>query len=190
MNDKTNVKDKRVIKTERDIMNAFLELKCNSAFESISISEVCKVAGVSRATFYNHFETMDDLLDRTIESILAEIPSMEKSINAFRWQMMKGGEPLCVYVRSRPLLHGLFYDTAMHARIVEKRIAMNGEECWQIMSKFGDIPLDQYKDFMRFQMTGCLAAMTRMKDSSDSEWAKTREVIDDMTLIYLNNHTV
>ena len=38
-------------------------------FQFISVKEICKKAGVSRSTFYLHYETMDDLLNETIERL-------------------------------------------------------------------------------------------------------------------------
>ena len=38
-------------------------------WEFITVTEICKKAGVNRSTFYLHYETMDDLLYETIEMI-------------------------------------------------------------------------------------------------------------------------
>lgn len=37
-------------------------------FEFITVKELCKKAGVSRSTFYLHYETMDDLLNEVIKN--------------------------------------------------------------------------------------------------------------------------
>lgn len=48
---------------------AFLYLLEKKEYEFISVKEICKKAGVSRSTFYLHYESVDDLLSETIEYI-------------------------------------------------------------------------------------------------------------------------
>ncbi len=186
----TDKRDLRIVKTEGRLIEAFLKLKSDRPFSKVTVADLCKEAGVSRATFYNRFDSMDELLDAAIDSVLDRLPAMEKSINAYRWSNMKGGEPMCVHVRSHAELHGLFYDVEMHERIVDRKVARFSEESWRAMSRFGDLSKEQYIDFMRCQMSGCLSAMTSKANCSEEEWAGTRKVIDDMALTFLNNHTV
>lgn len=52
------------------LMNeALLLLLEKKDYEFITVTEICKKAGVNRSTFYLHYETMDDLLYETIEMI-------------------------------------------------------------------------------------------------------------------------
>lgn len=49
------------------LMNeALLSLLEKKEYEFITVTEICKKAGVNRSTFYLHYETMDDLLYETI----------------------------------------------------------------------------------------------------------------------------
>ncbi|MBR6204472.1 MAG: TetR/AcrR family transcriptional regulator [Candidatus Methanomethylophilaceae archaeon] len=183
-------RDLRIVRTEGRLIEAFLRLKSGRSFKSITVSDLCREAGVSRATFYNRFDSMEGILDAAIDSVLGSLPAMERCINAYRWSGMMGGEPLCVHVRSHPELHGLFYDVEMHGRIVERKAERFSEESWRTMSRFGDLTREQYMDFVRCQLAGCLSAMASKAGCSDEEWSGTRKVIDDMALTFLNNHTV
>lgn len=49
---------------------ALLSLLEKKSFEYITISELCKEAGVNRSTFYLHYESMEDLLRETTEYVL------------------------------------------------------------------------------------------------------------------------
>ncbi len=49
---------------------AFISLLKKKPFEYITVSEICKAAGVNRSTFYLHYETMGDLLDETARYLL------------------------------------------------------------------------------------------------------------------------
>ena len=46
---------------------ALLELLEKKDFAFLSVKEICQKAGVSRSTFYLHYETIDDLLEEATE---------------------------------------------------------------------------------------------------------------------------
>ncbi|MGN1052476.1 MAG: TetR/AcrR family transcriptional regulator, partial [Candidatus Scatosoma sp.] len=48
---------------------ALLLLLQKKEYGYITVKEVCKKAGVNRSTFYLHYETMDDLLQESVETI-------------------------------------------------------------------------------------------------------------------------
>lgn len=59
MNIKNNLRYK--INSEK-IETAFLTLILNHKYEDITISQVCKQAGVNRSTFYCHYDDINDLI--------------------------------------------------------------------------------------------------------------------------------
>ena len=48
--------------TQEYIITALLQLLHKKAFAQISVTEVCRKAGVSRMSFYRHFESREDVL--------------------------------------------------------------------------------------------------------------------------------
>ena len=59
MNVKNNLRYK---KSSEKIETAFLALILNHRYEDITISQVCKKAGVNRSTFYCHYDDINDLI--------------------------------------------------------------------------------------------------------------------------------
>lgn len=55
--------------TKKDFITAFWKLYQHQAINKISISQLCKLAGYNRATFYNHFDNIDDLFNQAIDNI-------------------------------------------------------------------------------------------------------------------------
>ncbi len=51
------------------ITDALIELMGKKSFQDISISELCDLAGVSRASFYRNFETKEAVLGKHLEEI-------------------------------------------------------------------------------------------------------------------------
>lgn len=55
--------DRRVSRTKNIIFEAFNNLLMNKNYSKITIQEIIDEANIGRSTFYNHFETKDDLLN-------------------------------------------------------------------------------------------------------------------------------
>ena len=54
---------------------ALISLLKKKSFDYITVSEICKTAGVNRSTFYLHYETVGDLLDETARYLLNDFLS-------------------------------------------------------------------------------------------------------------------
>ena len=54
---------------------ALISLLKKKPFEYITVSEICKTAGVNRSTFYLHYETVSDLLNETARYLLNDFLS-------------------------------------------------------------------------------------------------------------------
>ena len=64
-----NKSESKYFNTARLMNEALLLLLENKDYEYITVKEICSKAGVNRSTFYLHYETIDDLLQETIEYI-------------------------------------------------------------------------------------------------------------------------
>lgn len=79
----------------KKILDAAFELMAKNGYESTSISQIAKKAGVSKGLMYNYFESKEDLLKTLIdgafvegEKIMADIISSDASEtlqNLFKW---------------------------------------------------------------------------------------------------------
>lgn len=49
---------------------ALIQLINEKDYDYITITEICKRAGVNRSTFYLHYETVDDLLKEAIKKMM------------------------------------------------------------------------------------------------------------------------
>ena len=54
---------------------ALISMLKKKPFDYITVSEICKTAGVNRSTFYLHYETIGDLLDETTRYLLNDFLS-------------------------------------------------------------------------------------------------------------------
>jgi AcrR family transcriptional regulator len=63
------------IRTQKAISNAFLSLIQECTYEDISVSAICARADVVRKTFYNHFQSKDDVVRYLINDFAHEMES-------------------------------------------------------------------------------------------------------------------
>lgn len=74
--------DLRIEKTQKAIINAFLELRSEKPLNKITVTELSKKAVISKATFYLHYRDIYDLssqlCNELISDIIAEIAHPEK----------------------------------------------------------------------------------------------------------------
>lgn len=61
MNKKNN---ERYADTERRIIEAFAALLSEKEMEKITVSEICRMTGIHRTSFYLHFQDVYDLMDK------------------------------------------------------------------------------------------------------------------------------
>ena len=66
--------DRRVIKTRRAILDAFMELVATTPYDKITISSLAREANIDRKTFYLHYESISDLLEDVMASKIREMP--------------------------------------------------------------------------------------------------------------------
>lgn len=67
---------KRQTRTKEDIKEALIQLLSEDKFEHISISKLCKRAGINRGTFYLHYLDKYDMMDRIKEEIISQLQSL------------------------------------------------------------------------------------------------------------------
>lgn len=62
-----NKSESKYFNTARIMDNALVDLLGKKDFSYITVKELCEKAGVNRSTFYLHYESMNDLLEETLE---------------------------------------------------------------------------------------------------------------------------
>lgn len=65
--------DRRIIKSQKAIKNAFLALMAEKGFDAITIQEISDRADVNRRTFYLHYLDKYDLLDKLTDEHIEEL---------------------------------------------------------------------------------------------------------------------
>ena len=68
-----NENDLRVIKTKKALHQGLMSLLKVSSLEAISVSMLCREAGVNRGTFYLHYKDIRMLFDEHLNYLLKDL---------------------------------------------------------------------------------------------------------------------
>lgn len=108
--------DLRIIKTQKSLCNAFLELLSEKRFEEITVNELCEKALVRRATFYKHFADKYDFYSffvREMESQLCLNPEIfQDSPNSNSYYIFLFQEFIHFLVQHEKLLQNVLNSSA------------------------------------------------------------------------------
>ena len=72
--------DKREIKTRQAVFNAMADLLKDKDFESITVGDILERSGVSRSTFYSHFNKKEDVIKELCDELFHHVlsPDLKK----------------------------------------------------------------------------------------------------------------
>ena len=70
-----NKSESKYFNTATKMNLALISLLKKKPFDYITVSDICKTAGVNRSTFYLHYETISDLLNETTRYLLDDFLS-------------------------------------------------------------------------------------------------------------------
>ena len=66
--------DLRIVKTKKNIREAFLSLRAENMLEKIKVTKLCELAMINKTTFYNHYQDIyalsEEIENETISSIM------------------------------------------------------------------------------------------------------------------------
>ena len=68
--------DARTRYTEKVIRDSFLSLLKEKHYSRITVKEVCEKAEINRATFYNHYKDVYDLMDHMEDALLSDVDTL------------------------------------------------------------------------------------------------------------------
>ncbi|MEC0902813.1 MULTISPECIES: TetR/AcrR family transcriptional regulator [Bacillus] len=78
--------DRRILKSQEAIKNAFIELMSEKDFDKITVKDICNGANVGNRTFYLHYLDKFDLLDKLIEEYINELEKLCESASELSFQ--------------------------------------------------------------------------------------------------------
>lgn len=86
--------DPRAVRSRQAFRSAFMDLLHDKPFQKITVTDIAGKAGFARHTFYNHYETKEDILKHLIDEILDQFFS---GIEKWNFYLPNPGEEMEMY---------------------------------------------------------------------------------------------
>ncbi len=152
-----SAKDRRIQMTNQLLKDALLTLTEDRPVESITTSELCRAAGVSRNTFYSHFRDPVDLFQKMLEEFQQDLKErIYKS--AFLGELKQAAREACRIVKEEPILSRNYLEQSQYRDYLREVLNKISEEMMQSFLK--EAPISDNDKIMLFQyMSSGTAAM-------------------------------
>lgn len=169
--------DPRTIQTKALIKQALLRMMKKTAFDKVSVSELCKIAGINRGTFYLHYCDLWAVLEELEEEVLREDSCCEPykcSLTAEHYECPYG---ICDKIHTHPEYGAIFFDDSLTGHVIEKIAAQSKEKYIVVLTEQLSLTAEQAETIFYFQLNGCLAINKKIYRNGSKNWEASRDLI-------------
>ena len=184
-----NKSESRYFNTAKKMDKALITLLGEKSFEHITVSEICKKAGVNRSTFYLHYENTVDLLNESARFLLDDFVAYfnidtksitkkirESTLDELNFISDEYLHPYLLYIKENRLV---FSTVLLHADSFgfNEIFKILYENVFNPVLERFDYPFTDRKYAMMFYLNGITAVVT--------EWLKDgcEKTIDEVSRI-------
>ena len=169
--------DPRTVQTKANIKQILLELMKQMPFEKITVSQLCKEAGINRGTFYLHYCDLYAVLDELMEEALRDEPTAEPyhcSLTAEHYQCPYG---ICDKIHTHPEYGVIFFDDSLTGTVIEKIAEQSKDKYIASLTQQLSLTAEQAETIFYFQLNGCLAVNKKIYRNGGRDWEASRDLI-------------
>ncbi|MCR5101980.1 MAG: TetR/AcrR family transcriptional regulator [Butyrivibrio sp.] len=182
-----NESDGRYSTAEEAIMDSFFLLIKEKDYDKITVSDIVKKSGIVRSTFYNHYESVIDLVsaieDKTIDDIFKLMESFHPKND--RDLCRSYFLAICNYTKDNPFLANLFKSPRGDS-FMEKTLTMFHRYVTETGKK-GDVS-EESREHFTFMIAGTIGFIVGVlhKWTAENFASPAEKVADVMTENFLN----
>ena len=179
--------DRRTLYTQMVIKDALLELNKETAYDKINVTMVCRQAEIARATFYLHFDNLDEVLDSVIDDALlfsesgsGTVVDVLDIIRSGRSDVLRENEtvlPACQRIADSDKYHHLFMDVSVSDHIIQ-RIASHEHDIVvpDLMAQTG-LATDEAEMLFKFILNGSFAVNRSLSWEKNERWYRYQNIL-------------
>ncbi len=184
--------DKRTQITKTAIKEGMLELLSLTVFNYITVSALCREAGVGRATFYTHYTGLTDVIDELAEdAIQATKRTKSPGVSGILQLASKMREttdpsllapymellPVCQRVADNPKYKVLFKDPFVSEYMLMNIYRRERDHMLPYLTENYNINAEQADKIFLFGVTGAFAVNRSMGWKKDESWYQVQKVL-------------
>ena len=185
--------DRRTLYTRRTIKDALLELLGEGPFEKITVASLCRQAEITRATFYLHFQSLDEVLNELLDEALAVAEHVVRQADlpervAAQEELLKSGtaEDLrqnqwmlspCQRVADDPKYRVIFQDPTLSGYVINRIYRMERGESVAYMADRCRITQDQADKLFMMIVFGLYYLNRSLNWRKDDSWFEAQLLV-------------
>lgn len=180
-------KDKRSLATEEKIKQSLLEMLYEMRISQVNVSALSEKAGITRATFYQHYGNLDDVLEEIVADVVANVGDVPIGMCAAcsdtaspdRVRVWEG-IPFCHLLSSGNPYRVLLEDSSIAERVIEGIVDAGLDvsmSCLKELYPDTSVTRQQLRYYNIFRMSGCLAAAKAARRNG-YDWSMMQPTLD------------
>ncbi|WP_367369854.1 TetR/AcrR family transcriptional regulator [Pediococcus parvulus] len=177
--------DRRTIYTVNVIKDSFLELIQDKPYSKISIKEICKVADISRSTFYLHFKSINDVLNVILDDAIKMTSPDYLKISNFSIDYLKENEsliPACQRVGSSEKYRKLLLDPELTEYIVGRIMIRERNRVVPAIQEKTGLSKEDAETLFLYTLHGSFAVNRANQFRKNNKWYHDVQLINNFTL--------
>ena len=172
----SGIDDARFIRSEERMQHALLTLLQHKPLADIGVTELAQEAQVSRATFYAHYENVNDVYEQIVQHFMSDIQGFNEHFDCTGGAKSCPSQPYCERIREADEYGGVARDAHFFATMMS---FIEEGESFSLKERLieAGISRDIARALTLFQMSGChtLATSARV---NNADWPQIRQAVD------------
>lgn len=179
--------DRRTLYTINAIKDSFLNLIESEPYSKINVSAICKQAEISRATFYLHFESVDQVLDSVIDDALLFSEEGQGTIvdlaDAFEAGKTKTEKitnallPACQRIADSKKYHNLFLQSEISSHIIMRIFSHEKDKVVPELQERSGLSREDAEFLFHFILHGTFSVNTLLGWQKNEKWFHVQELL-------------
>lgn len=179
--------DRRTLYTIGVIKDALLEVIENKTYDRINVSEVCKKAEISRATFYLHFDSLDEVLDGIIDDALLfseqskgtmiDVLDLEKAGKLKDIKDQEAILPACQRIADSDRYHRLFMDPSVSDHITHRIAEHERDKVVPPLMARSHLSREEAEMVFHFILYGSFSVNRSLGWKKDDTWYRVQRIL-------------
>ena len=182
--------DRRTIYTRNTVKDALLELLEEQPFEKITVAALYRQAEITRATFYLHFQDINEVLDELLDEALMvaeaasndtetgdRIDALKQVVRTGDYQVLRQNErllPPCQRVADDPKYQAIFQDATLSSYVIHRIYLLERDQSVPQFMEQSRLSRDEADKLFMMIVYGLFHVNRSMKWNKDDAWYQTQ----------------
>jgi AcrR family transcriptional regulator len=176
--------DRRVKYTMSVIEDTFLSLLEQKDIGSITVTEICRIADINRATFYRYYVDIYDLLKKIQDNFINEIKASNPMVNLPNYTVYNYTKEILEIFQQNKKLVKILFDTNNNIYFLNEVLEVAYEKCTRIwFDKFPDTDENELEYASVYIFNGALGVINYwVKHNFDKDIEDIARYIEKLTI--------